>query len=180
MKVSGKFCPICKQKNLRTATICSYCGAILEEHPTVEVTTIKNAGELASVPAGDLRPFIDFALIPEGGIGIYVAGALKPQYLAIDHELLIGRMMEASSESVLGLSDVDAYNMGLSRRHAIIRRIESRYEITDLSSTNGTWLNNERLIPNKPYPFASGSQIQVGRLRLFVIYHHALDVTKKK
>ena len=119
------------------------------------------------------------ALIPQGGIGIYVAGALKPYYLDMDKDLIVGRKLEAASEAILDLSDLDGFNLGLSRRHAMLRRTESSYELTDLSSTNGTWLNNERLAPNKPYPFASGSQLRLGRMRLFVLYRHALEGIKK-
>ena len=177
---SGKFCPICKNKNPRTATVCGYCGSLLEEDHTNIVATTKNTGDQTAVPTEGVTPFIDFALIPEGGIGIYVAGSFKPYYLQVDKELIIGRKMEVTSESALDLSDLDAFSMGLSRRHVMIRRAESGFEVMDLSSTNGTWLNAERLVPNKSYPFASGSQLRLGRMRLFVIYHSVLKGTKKK
>ena len=100
--------------------------------------------------------------------------------MQVDNELIIGRKVESSTESVLDLSDLDAFNMGLSRRHAMIRRTESGFEVMDLSSTNGTWLNAERLFPNKPYPFASGSQLRIGRLRLFIVYQTMLKGNRKK
>ena len=165
---------------MRTATVCSYCGALLDEGFTAAVATAKNTGEVASVPTENLGSFVDVKLIPEGGIGIYAAGSLKPYYLHMDSDLIIGRKVEATSEAILDLSDLDAFNMGLSRRHAMIRRTESGFEITDLSSTNGTWLNSERLVPNRSYPFTSGSQIRVGRLRLFIMYHIVLKGTKNK
>ena len=180
LNISGKFCPICKKKNMRTATVCSYCGALLDEGFTAAVATTKNTGEVVSVPTENLGSFVDAKLIPEGGIGIYAAGSLKPYYLCMDRDLIIGRKVETTSEAILDLSDLDAFNMGLSRRHAMIRRTESGFEITDLSSTNGTWLNSERLVPNRSYPFTSGSQIRVGRLRLFIMYHIVLKGTKNK
>ena len=179
MKASGKFCPICKNKNAYTASSCSYCGAVLEENLTYAGATTKDTGGLSSIPLDNLGSFVDMALIPQGGIGIYVAGALKPYYLDMDKDLIVGRKLEAASEAILDLSDLDGFNLGLSRRHAMLRRTESSYELTDLSSTNGTWLNNERLAPNKPYPFASGSQLRLGRMRLFVLYRHALEGIKK-
>jgi len=180
LKVSGKFCPICKNKNPHTASVCTYCGALLEEGFTFKVATTKNTAGIPSVPLENLGRFVDVALIPQGGIGIYAAGALKPYYLSMDNDLIVGRKAEGSSESILDLSDLDAFNMGLSRRHAMIRRVEAGFEIMDLGSTNGTWLNNERLAPNKPYLFTSGSQLRFGRMRLFVLYHQVLKGTKKK
>ena len=181
LKVSEKYCPVCKNKNASTASVCSNCGALLEEDLTNIVATTSNTGRQSNVPAEHVESFIDVALIPEGGVGIYIAGSFKPYYMVVDKELIIGRKAEATSESILDLSDLDAFNMGLSRRHAIIRRTESSYEVVDLSSTNGTWLNAERLIPNKPYLFASGSELRIGRMRLFIMYHTVPnDTTRNK
>ena len=85
---------------------------------------------------------------------------------------MIGRKTEGdtSEETILDLTEFEGFKMGISRRHATIRQNESGYEVIDLSSTNGTWLNDERLIPNKPYPFVSGSQLRVGRMRFIVLY----------
>jgi pSer/pThr/pTyr-binding forkhead associated (FHA) protein len=68
--------------------------------------------------------------------------------------------------------------MGLSRRHALIRQTVSGYEIIDLASTNGTWLNDERLVPYTPYPLQSGSQLRLSRIRLFIF--HRLAAERKK
>ena len=80
---------------------------------------------------------------------------------------------------VLDLTDLNAANLGVSKRHAMIRRSGSGFEVLDLSSRNGTWLNAERLVPNRPYPFASGSQIRIGQMRLLVVYHSEPKDTQK-
>ena len=179
MKVSGKFCPVCKNKNLYTASICSYCGAALDEIPTNVVATTQKTEDQTKFPAEGVVPYVDAALIPEGGVGIYVAGTFKPQYHRVDTDLIIGRKPEATSETFLEILEGDAFNLGLSRRHAMIRKAGSGFEVLDLSSTNGTWLNAERLVPNRPYPFASGAQLRVGHMRFFIIYHTDLKGTQK-
>lgn len=166
-----KICTICNNKNIDSATVCSYCGSSLEENPTNLVAVTEYIGGQSNVSVEDVAAFIDVAMIPEGGIGIHVAGAPKPYYMAVYKELVLGRRSDATLESTLDLSDLDAFNMGVSRRHAILRRTESGFEVIDLSSRNGTWLNAEQLVPNKPYPFASGSQLRIGRMRLFIVYH---------
>ena len=176
LNTSGKLCPICKTENIYTALACSHCGALLEENPT-NLVEIKTTGGLPNTE--NMGSFIDMAAIPDGGVGIYIAGAFKPYYVHIYKELIIGRQTDATLEAVFDLSDQDAVNMGVSRRHAMIRRTESGFEVVDLSSRNGTWLNAERLVPNKPYPFASGSQLRVGQMRLFILYHTVLKGTQK-
>lgn len=170
LNTSGKLCPICKNENVDTASVCSYCGALLEGNPTNIVALTENISGQSGVPVESVESFIDVSLIPESGLGIYIAGVPKPYYLHIYKELIIGRM-SSTLESTLDLSDLAAFDMGVSRRHAMIRRTETGYEVVDLASRNGTWLNAERLVPNKPYPFASGSQLRIGQMRLLVMYH---------
>jgi len=177
LNTSGKLCHICKTENIYTALACSHCGALLEENPTDLVAINGTTGGLPNME--NVGSFIDMALVPEGGVGIYIAGAFKPYYVHIYKELIIGRQADATLEAVFDLSDLDAFNMGVSRRHAMIRRTEPGFEVVDLSSRNGTWLNAERLVPNKPYAFASGSQLRVGQMRLFIMYHTVLKGTQK-
>ena len=179
VNTSGRLCPNCNNENEETASICSNCGEWLEENPTRIVTIPENLGGQAGAPARSAESFIDTALIPEDGLGIYVAGSFKPYYVYVYKELILGRSAEATLEAILDLSDLDAAEMGVSRRHAMIRRKESGYEVLDLSSRNGTWLNAERLTPNKPYPLASGSQLRIGKLRLLVMYHPVPKDMKK-
>lgn len=179
MNTSGKICSICRTENVYNASVCRHCGAWLEENPTNIVAIPENFSGQPNAPVQNVESFIDVALIPEEGVGIYIAGAYKPYYLHIYKELVIGRQAEAPLESVLDLSDLDGFNMGVSRRHAMIRRTASGYEVVDLASRNGTWLNAERLVPNKPYPFASGSQLRIGQLRLLVVYRPLAKDAKK-
>jgi pSer/pThr/pTyr-binding forkhead associated (FHA) protein len=122
---------------------------------------------------------IDVSLIPEESLGIYIAGELQPFYVQIYRELIIGRPADAALEAVLDLTELNAANHGVSKRHAMIRRSASGFEVLDLGSRNGTWLEGERLIPNKPYPLASGSQLRLGQMRLRVMYHPVLKNAKK-
>ncbi len=167
---SEMFCPICKHKTLDTDLVCSFCGASLEEFITNRVAVTDTAGGQTTLSAEELAAFIDTALIPERGVGIHVVGAPKPYYVPVDKEFIIGRMATGAHEAVLDLLELGAFNMGVSRRHAKIRRTEFGFEVMDLASRNGTWLNSEQLIRNKPYPFASGSQLRLGRMELFVLY----------
>jgi hypothetical protein len=163
-----KLCPACNNKNDAAALICIHCGASLDENA---VATERVSEPVHNLPLENIHSFVDTRLIPESGVGIYVAGSFMPYYLQIEKELVIGRQVGMASEPMLDLSEQDAFHMGVSRRHAMIQRTETGFEVLDLSSRNGTWLNAEKLIPDKPYPFASGSQIRVGQLRLFVFYH---------
>jgi hypothetical protein len=55
----------------------------------------------------------------------------------------------------------------VSRRHATIEYRDDRYEITDLSSTNGTFVNNQRVTASTP--IKKGHEIRFGQAR-FVLW----------
>ena len=172
METIEKFCPICKNKNKRWATVCTHCGALLGNQHLDSPKTIREAKSLAEISAKIMASPIDDSLIPNNGIAIYAAGTSKPVYLCFDTELILGRRVDGVSEgNVLDLSELGGYQAGISRRHAMIRRGKDGYELVDLSSTNGSWLNNERLVPNKPVPLASRSQLRFGHMRLLVVHH---------
>lgn len=167
---SETICPVCKHNNKPTARVCVNCGAALDEGiPGSTVTAIST-----EVPPGGpvLNPgdLIDWKQIPEDGIAVYAAGTDKPVYVRFDKELVLGRKVTETVESLLDLTRLGGFQLGLSRRHAMVRRTGTGYELIDLASTNGTWLNNEPLVPNTPYPLSNGSQVRLGRMRLFLFF----------
>jgi hypothetical protein len=167
---SETICPVCRHNNEPTARVCSNCGAALDEGiPGSTVTAIST-----EVPAGgpvlDPGDLVDRERIPVDGIAVYAAGTDKPVYVRVENELVLGRKVNETVESLLDLTQLGGFQLGLSRRHAMIRRTGTGFELIDLASTNGTWLNNEPLVPNQPYPLSNGSQVRLGRMRLFLFY----------
>lgn len=81
----------------------------------------------------------------------------------LSKSLIIGRYHQ-SLESAPDI-DVRTYKNSfmVSRKHAMIFQENSQFFIKDLSSTNGTFLANERLIPDQPYPLQNYSVIFLSR-----------------
>jgi pSer/pThr/pTyr-binding forkhead associated (FHA) protein len=87
------------------------------------------------------------------------AGPGVGKELAVDDELEIGRAVEAE-----GKLDED---IELSRRHArIVRTADESWEIEDLGSRNGTFVNGARL--EQRVPLAAGDAIEIGGTKLVV------------
>ena len=63
----------------------------------------------------------------------------------------------------IGFYDPEGY---VSRNHARITVTQRRYQITDLGSSNGTFVNEERLTPHVPRLLSHGDQIRLGRVVL--------------
>jgi FHA domain len=173
MNVSENFCPVCKHKNELEDIVCWNCGTALEDPFIDPGARTKTTDMPALVPEGFRVWPINQTAVPDGGIAVYVEGEFNPAYVDSQGEFVMGRTVERvspPSEAFLDLASLGGYHLGLSRRHAVIRRTDHGYEVLDLGSVNGTWLNDERLVPHKSYPLSSGSQLRLGRMRLLVLY----------
>lgn len=170
MNVSANLCPVCGHKNEPEAVVCGKCGAMLEDPFLDPGAKTKTTDMPALDPKSRGAWPLDEEAVPEGGIAFYVKGALKPVHVESRGEFVLGRKVGTTSEGLLDLAPLGGYHLGISRRHAMIRRTEQGYEARDLGSINGTWLNDERLIPHKSYHLASGSYLRLGQMQLLVFY----------
>ncbi len=50
----------------------------------------------------------------------------------------------------------------LSRQHALIQRIDDGFIVVDLESTNGTWVNDQKLTPQQPTRWSYGEVFRMG------------------
>nr|WP_275436597.1 MULTISPECIES: FHA domain-containing protein [Helcobacillus] len=66
-----------------------------------------------------------------------------------------------------GDSDIILDDTGVSRHHLELRVDRGTMTATDLGSTNGTYVNGERV--TTPTPLPDGATIRIGRTRLSVI-----------
>jgi len=62
-------------------------------------------------------------------------------------------------------NDYQIDDLKASRVHARLQVTAGRLEVVDLGSTNGTFLNGERLVPNTPHPVAPGDELIFGKTR---------------
>ena len=53
----------------------------------------------------------------------------------------------------------------------MIRRKKDGFEITDLDSTNGTSVDDFRLIPSRRYDLPNGATIRLARLTMKVVFN---------
>jgi hypothetical protein len=66
-----------------------------------------------------------------------------------------------------------AMRHGVSRRHALVRPGDSQLYLIDQNSTNGTWVNGQRLAPGRDFPLTDGDTVELGALRMTLRIVHA-------
>ncbi len=80
----------------------------------------------------------------------------------------------AKDESTVGSDEGNALVMaerGVSRRHAVIRRRAGRYELADLNSANGTFINGERV--RAAVILKDGDELRFGAARFVFLNERA-------
>jgi pSer/pThr/pTyr-binding forkhead associated (FHA) protein len=171
-----KTCPRCGKQNRPGIFLCEYCGTNLLTGEAVSATRNLSQQQVKEDETLHTAPSPKPAEAPRSGgtvfeeqmtLRVEIPGAPGPITLTPteERELLLGRL-DATANI---LPDVDftphaAYQLGISRKHAAIILKARQLYIKDLRSSNGTFVNNIRLVPFELYPLRSGDEVKLGQL----------------
>ena len=102
-------------------------------------------------------------------IALYIDRAEVPIILRDVRDASLGRAGGSALQPTVDLTNFGAYEKGVSRNHATIRRsAEGKLTLTDLGSANGTYMNTNMLEPHHPYPIKSGDVFRLANLTIQV------------
>jgi len=151
------------------ALVCEECGMSLwggmqNEIPTRELE--EEANELSVKSGWGTATFQQ-----RNQVILHVRDAVEPLTVTPGVELLIGRRDSATGVAPdLDLSPYGALEKGVSRIHAALRRGDEVLSIVDLDSSNGTFLNGQRLGSNQPRLLRDGDEIRLGKLVMHIYF----------
>jgi len=161
--VNDRYCPDCGTLNVQAARFCHSCGARLPGAPGVAcahcgVTALP--GDHYCDACGAALPREASALLIVEDTGWRVVVPDRAENTMGREDVLSGARPDVD------LAPYGADALGVSRRHARLRRAEDGYTIEDLNSVNLTYVNDERLEPGRKAALADGDRILLGSLRL--------------
>lgn len=109
---------------------------------------------------------------PPNLIALHVVSDPNPLLIPyqLSQRIILGRDIPEGDFYGVDLTAYRAKVLGVSRQHAAIDILEDGCAIEDLNSTNGTWLNETRLVPQQPHPLTTGDLIRLGHLMIFVSF----------
>ena len=126
----------------------------------VETTSVFRADLLKEMESGAAAPATGSDITPPAGAAILIvkrgpnAGA---RFLRDQETTTAGRHPE---------SDIFLDDVTVSRRHAEFRLNDGTFEVVDVGSLNGTYVNRE---PRNSQVLSIGDEIQIGKFRLVFI-----------
>lgn len=130
-----------------------------------DVTTFATAADHAVVSMMTQLESASKAMMPsrmdtdetfEGGLDrlIIAQKGEAPKAHSLEKQtLIIGRQSD---------NDIVLTGHGVSRRHARLEKTAAGWQIVDLGSTNGTLLDNNKLLPDVPEAWSSDQTVQIG------------------
>jgi hypothetical protein len=171
-EIGERICTNCNMRCPPTQTYCPRCGYIL---PTTLVT---NAEPHSKMGTGLLPSELGQPVLIQPGTGFFHrqarlflhhdSGKTLPVDVRSGIKIIGRRSGDAIESNLIDLTELGAKEFGVSRRHVQLSLSDESIYAIDLGSTNGTFLNRERLIPEKPYVVRNRAVLQVGVLILRV------------
>jgi hypothetical protein len=164
-------CPTCQYDNNIYQVVCAQCGVRLDDETLPTPPLISARFELP-IPHSHHPGHV----WPPYAVELFVTGEHIPILLPLQGTAVLGRSESDQAEQHVDLTIYGARALGVSRRHATIRFSDEDCLLEDLASSNGTWLNGNRLTPYQPHPLQSGDMIRLGQLILLVYFKETPEV----
>lgn len=163
-------CQQCQKTQLEGSIFCTECGAKLRNvSGTVTQSFVPNPELLKFVGAQE-NSSGELVQEPEPKIILHILKSGEQLSLSGQEDFTIGRSSEGQSIIPdVDLSPYNAYQEGVSRIHAAFKITGNQVNLIDLSSVNGTTVNDSKITPNVYHPLQSGDMITLGRLKIQVL-----------
>ncbi len=161
-----RVCRYCTDPDCENPVFCESYESESDD-PTLETVHIDGMEAEANVPLKDMWGNALFS--KHTLLLIDIEGVTSSFVLHPDERIVLGRAdSHHPSEQFLDLTPYQAHLKGVSRLHAIISQAGHTLMVTDLGSTNGTFLNEQRLVPNQPRILRDGDMIRLGHMVAYV------------
>ncbi|MBA3868222.1 MAG: FHA domain-containing protein [Anaerolineae bacterium] len=108
---------------------------------------------------------------PQAIVTIHIGSpTVDPIRINLTHPAILGRAESNDPDIDVNLASHEAAQKGVSRHHASLEKVSNNVMLTDLNSTNGTFLNGQRLLPNQRHLIRDSDEIKLGRLVMYIFY----------
>lgn len=109
--------------------------------------------------------------VSDDTIAVVVAGHTdRPFTVKLSRPMTFGRGSYASPTTHVDLSRFNAKEKGVSRMHVRLLREDGAFQLQDMDSMNGTYVDGKRLNPNQTVTLSSGQEVRLGQLAMTIYF----------
>lgn len=164
-------CPNCRHNNRHGILFCEDCGYSLTDlvagNATIPTRRVQNDPDESS--SQGTWGAANFKTGSE--IIVHIRGVGTPMTFTPDKKLIFGRSdSNSTAKPDIDLSVYEAVEKGVSRQHATLEVSEDTLMLMDLGSSNGTYINGQRLVPNQPRVLRDGDEVRLGKLVVHIYF----------
>jgi hypothetical protein len=162
-------CPTCGQPRQLNQALCPHCGRIFLSANKLQTRPRSTAyGHM-------VRAWSKGQVTLDAQHDIVLQIRNEPLVLPQADELILGWPTALDEQRVVDLSPWGAQGLGVARRHLRLVREHGLLHAIDLNSTNGTWIDGRRLIPNSQYVVRDGDHLSLATLHVRVSFQPSQD-----
>lgn len=168
MENEQQICENCGKGNPANEKYCYACGHILPAGLQA-VATHSLPGDNA------LKPQLRWGTAYFGDhmvLRVHVRDANELIEKRFETDCVLGRTLPDDAQAI-DLTPYQAVDLGVSRQHAKLSRQSATIMVQDLGSTNGTFLNGQKLLPYQPRVLRNEDELCLGNLVLRVSFMRA-------
>lgn len=143
----------------------------MPEFPVAEVVPELPVAEVAPVPIAAVPVSDDPYFVPDSANPrLYVVRGQKPK---VEFPILGGlNFVGRADDKPVDIDLEDQENperVWASRQHAVIEFEDNKITIEDLNSSNGTFLNRNKIYPGQKMPLKANDMVQIGNIQMKVM-----------
>jgi hypothetical protein len=169
-------CPSCHTSNVDNTLFCIECGAYLanEDGQLTDSVGINLADMTPELGETDENASQSIYGTGPLAINLEIGDSKRQLQLPLNKPIHMGRLDPgASIFPEVDLTNDAGVERGVSRRHARIMKREQRIYVEDLGSSNGTFINGQKLMPYFPEVLSDGDCLRLGKLEIKVLLSHS-------
>ena len=160
-------CQNCKSQQPDGSIFCSDCGTQMPLQNSVQTQRFSPKTDQLVIPETYVN---DMSRQNGAWISLHLLDSGNILAFTEQTEFTLGRLSDNQPiEPDVDLTPFKAFENGVSRLHAVIKHIENSAILIDLGSSNGTYVNGIRIMPNIEQRLRHGDIVALGKLKMQVV-----------
>ena len=144
---------------------CQECGNPLDTSMHIETRRFEKMQQMQKDQKGRKPLWGTTQFSSSSTVILRIESTQEPLMLDSKEKYVVGRVdTQSGNYPDIDLTPFGGLDEGVSRVHAVFHRSNDTLTIIDMNSSNGTYLNGQRMVPDQPRVLQDGDELRFGKL----------------